>query len=198
MNLFIKILKEISNITIGGFLIFIILFNPYVRPKQELKTGIWSIEKREHRLLMGLTGHTFLELRDENNNVVYQMHGLPTDSTGAKLDVGNKDGYKLKVWEFDGDKYLTKENKLIGKTGVTLAYGNKDEMLQIWTKLRECSIEINKQDIDYPKFGFNVFRETRNSNSVTDSLIECANLENKTIGIITPGRNNILINNKES
>jgi len=186
--LIIKILRELLNIFIILFVCFIILFNPLVRPKQVQGYGYWSIQKREHRLLLGLTGHTFLELRDSNDKTVAQLHGLATDMTTNKWkEIGDNDTDYLRVWEFDKDKYEEYEGLDIGRTSVNILIGDKDTILSKWRELNTCGTEINKQNRKYPKYGFKIFGETENSNSVAHSLLKCANLTDKEIGIFTVG-----------
>ncbi len=190
MPLIIKILKDSFDIIFVLFICFLILFNPYVRPKQIVGYGYWSIQKREHRLMMGLTGHTFIELRDTNDKVIAQLHGLATDkNTNKWKEVGNSDDDYLKVWEFDQDKYKEYKGLDIGKTSVNIITGNEEAMREKWQELMLCGTEINKIEIKYPKYGFRIFSETENSNSVAHSLLLCGGLKDREIGIITPGGN---------
>jgi hypothetical protein len=183
-----KIIRDLFDIAIVLFFIFVILLNPYTRPKETVRRGYYSIEKREHRLLMGLTGHTFLELRDENGNIVYQIHGLATNSsTGAWEEIGNAGTEYLRAWEFDGDKYKTYRDLDIGRTGVEIVTGDKTHILEKWAKIRDCSLQINQKNIRYSRYGFNIFSETENSNSVAHTLILCAGLTDKSVGLFSPG-----------
>lgn len=188
MPLIIKIIKDSFDIIFVIFICFLILFNPYVRPKQISGYGYWSIQKREHRLMLGLTGHTFLELRDSNDKVIGQLHGLATDKiTNKWKEIGNTENDYLKVWEFDQDKYKEYRGLDIGKTSVNILTGDEVAMREKWNQLVMCGIEINKTEIKYPKYGFRIFSETENSNSVAHSLLLCANLKDVEIGIISPG-----------
>lgn len=194
MQLIIKILKDSFDIILVIFICFLILFNPYVRPKQVVGYGYWSIQKREHRLMLGLTGHTFIELRDANDKVIAQLHGLATDKVTNKWkEVGDSDEDYLKVWEFDQDKYKEYKGIDIGKTSVNIVTGKEDEMRAKWQEMVICGVEINKVEIKYPKYGFKIFSETENSNSVAHSLLICAGLKDKEIGLITPGGSTDLI-----
>ncbi len=190
MPLIIKILKDSFDIIFVLFICFLILFNPYVRPKQVIGYGYWSIQKREHRLMLGLTGHTFIELRDRNDKVIAQLHGLATDkNTNKWKEVGDSDDDYLKVWEFEYDKYREYKGLDIGRTSVNIITGNEEAMNKKWQELVLCGTKINKIEIKYPKYGFRIFSETENSNSVAHSLLLCADLKDREIGIITPGAN---------
>ncbi len=194
MPLIIKILKDFFDIIFVLFICFLILFNPYVRPKQIVGYGYWSIQKREHRLMLGLTGHTFIELRDKNDKVIAQLHGLATDkNTNKWKEIGNSDDDYLKVWEFDQDKYKEYRGLDIGRTSVNIITGNEKAMNKKWQELVLCGTEINKIEIKYPKYGFRIFSETENSNSVAHSLLLCGNLKDREIGLITPGKSTDLI-----
>lgn len=187
-KIFIKIIEDFFDIAIVIFLIFVILLNPYTRPKETIRRGYYSIEKREHRLLLGITGHTFLELRDENGKVLYQMHGLATDSkTGAWKEIGNIGSEYLRAWEFDGDKYKTYRDMDIGRTGTQIKIGTKIDILKDWGNIRSCALEINQKNIQYSRYGFNIFSETENSNSVAHTLIICAEMLDKNVGLFSPG-----------
>lgn len=195
-----KIFKEIIIIIFFLILSIIILSNPLVRPteiesKNSLSKNFWSISKREHKLVLGLTGHTFLELRDENNNVISQIHGLAADQYGNYQEVGNNKDYKLKVFVFDYDRYKIDKQKEIGNVSAQLVEGTQTEMRNYWEKAKVCGDEINQKDINYPILGFKIIGETDNSNSVTDTIVECMGLKNRDIGLFTPGRNNNLLKN---
>jgi hypothetical protein len=132
-------------------------------------------------------------MRDEKENVLYQMHGFATDENNNYKFIGNKVTDRLKVWEFDHDLYKDTRNLDIGDTGVILATGTKDYINLLWDQSKVCMSDINEKDILYPRYGFRLFGETENSNSVADTLISCMQLKNRDIGLITPGRDVILI-----
>lgn len=187
------IIIDLLKITFALSFIFLILNNNYVRPRIKKGSGYFKIEKREHKLLGGITGHTFLEMRDSEDNVLHQIHGLATDENGEVKMVGNKKTDKLKVWIFDYDLYQETRKLDIGDTGVEIASGTKDYINVIWDQAAVCKEEINSKDISYPRYGFSLFSETENSNSVTDTLISCMQLENRDLGIFTPGKHKQLL-----
>lgn len=192
-----KITKDIEDI-IAVLLIFPIIFfgfnNQKVRPVIQVEQGKWTIEKRERKLLLGLTGHTFLEMRDDNNNVVAQLHGFATDiRTGIKQDVGRTEYDHLKVWEYEGDKYRSVNDINIGDVGIVLMRDDKEKILDVWSKARSCGAQINLLDIPYPPYGFRIFKETKNSNSVAHSLAVCSGMQDKEIGLFTPGEKSFLL-----
>jgi hypothetical protein len=196
-----RIYKDIQDLIAIVLILPVVFFglnNQKVRPQIQVEQGKWTIEKRERKLLMGITGHTFLEMRDENNNVVGQLHGFATDiRTGQKQDVGRTEYDYLKVWEYEGDKYKTVNNINIGNTGVVLLRADENTVKNIWATARSCGAQINLKNIKYPKYGFKVFSETENSNSVAHSIVICSGLEDKEIGLFTPGEKAFLLSNSE-
>lgn len=203
-----KIAKEILIIVTIVFISNLILNNKYVRPQinfqansQELKsTGSennkdWHIYKREHKLLLGISGHTFIELRDSDNNIISQLHGKAYDaSTGELVEVARSflKTYTLKVIEYSGDRYKEK-NINIGNVGIEIAKGEQSSIMSSWDKAKSCGEKINSENINYPKFGFKIISETENSNSVAHTLIECMGYTDRDIGIFTPGEHSELI-----
>lgn len=182
------IFKNIFDIILALTLTIVLLYNPLVRPKQSENYGYWSISKKENRLLGGITGHTFLELKDNMGEVVFEMHGLATNASGTEWkQVGNTNDDYLKVWEFDGSKYERYTDKPVTKTGVEIVTGTESEIMSIWNTLRSCSTAINQKNIHYPRYGINILGETQNSNSASYTLILCAGLEDKELGLFTVG-----------
>ncbi len=217
-------LKDIMVISLTMSLVYIALNNSYVRPSLQLSQGssVWSIDKREHKLLMGLSGHNYLELVDNNNKVISQIHGFAYDPiNGEIVERATRSGYKLKVFVFDynyykvNDYYLKENNnKNIVKyntynennikisnandidmtlPGTELYSGDMSSTLVIWAKAKLCAAEIDNQDIDYPRYGFKIINETENSNSVAHSIANCSGLSDTPVGLLTPGSNTNLI-----
>lgn len=59
---------------------------------------IFKIEARAYDIA-GVAAHDFWVLRDENNNVLAQLHGLATTSTGEIIPIGTI-GDKLKFFHY--------------------------------------------------------------------------------------------------
>lgn len=211
----LKVAKECLIIIATLILCNLALNNSYVRPtlpalsqsKEATSTAdgtamamdnthAWHIYKREHKLLLGISGHHFIEMRDENNNIISQIHGKaydPTDKEIVEVAKSMSKNYKLKVIEYNGDKYSDK-NINIGDIGIEVASDDKDTIINNWNKARECGKVINSKNIDYPKFGFKLVSETENSNSVAHTLIQCMGYKDENIGLFNPGEKSLLIN----
>ncbi len=202
-----KVLKDIFIICFCVLTIYILLNNSYVRPKPTINTDSknteWHILKREHKLLMGLTGHTYVELVDNENKVRGQIHGFAYDeSTGEIVERADQNGYKLKAFAFDYNYYKSKNIATdtpildfdISTSGIEIYSSDQNQTMRIWTKAKLCAAGINNKSIDYPRYGFRLLSETENSNSVAHSVILCAGLSDVNIGLVTPGQYVDLIN----
>lgn len=139
----------------------------------------------QHPLLFGFAGHNYLALRDENGDIVSELHGLATDAAnGGWKYIGSNPTDLLRVWQFNSPRYYVAEKKF---PGIILAEGTENDMLGIWQKALPCKDEINQENIPYPPYGFSWKNETVNSNSVAYTLAGCMDLSAKHIGIFTPG-----------
>lgn len=136
-------------------------------------------------LVFGIAGHNFLTLRNENNAIVGELHGLATDNkTGEWKYIGNKDTDKLKVWYFKSPHdYITQKNY----SGVVLYKGTKESTVNIWNHGVTCKDSINQQERMYPPYGVTMRGDTENSNSVAYTLVLCMGLDAEHLGLITPG-----------
>lgn len=139
----------------------------------------------QHPLLLGVAGHNYLVLRDENNVIQKELHGLATNSlTDTWKYYGTNATDKLKVWEFDDPHYYLAQK---GYSGIVLYKGTKDEVEVLWSKALLCKEEINDRNYAYPPYGVKVGGDTENSNSVAYTLTLCMGLDAKHLGLITPG-----------
>ena len=190
---FKKVLKEIFILIFAFVFVYFVFNNNYVRPALKEGNKDWSINKREHKLALGLSGHTFIELQNESGQVIGQIHGFAYDEKTADIvETATKGGYKLKVFVFDYDYYLSR-NKEGAKAGISLYKGSASSTKQLWDKAKICGAEIDSKNYDYPRYGFKIINETENSNSVAHSIINCIGLKDKNIGLITPGHNTDLL-----
>ncbi len=145
----------------------------------------------QHPLFFGLAGHNYLVVRNQDGDIVSELHGLATDTTTKKWKyVGMKSSDVLQVWKFDGPRYYLAEK---GFSGILLNQGTQGEVESIWEKTTDCITLINAQNIPYPPFGVKVSGETENSNSVAYTLALCMGLDARHIGILTPGETKNLL-----
>ncbi len=226
MEKLLKLLKDIVIIVGCVAISYFVLNNNYVRPHIvknvsdfnsntdtiDTKNNInhnsrdqsnWHIYKKEHKILMGISGHTFLELTNSKDETVEQIHGFAYDVVNNKMiESAIKSGFKLKVFDFDYDfyKYNIKNNEKINSdidtssfSAIELISDNSTSTLEIWNKAKACGEIINQKDINYPRYGFKIISETENSNSVAHSIALCAGLTDTQIGLISPGARTLLI-----
>lgn len=173
------------------FSMYGITHNPVVRPMSQPIPGNWSIQIMQHPLLFGFAGHNYLALRNQDDEIVGELHGLATDSkTGNWKYIGDNPGDILKVWQFDEPRSYLAEKKY---PGIILDEGKHDFILDLWNKAVACKDPINEKHISYPPFGFKLNGTTENSNSVAYTLALCTGLDPKHIGLITPGEKNNLL-----
>ncbi len=194
-----NIIKDIAILIFVWMFVYFVFNNTYVRPllpKEDLsfiKNKTWSINKKEHKIVIGLTGHTYLEMVDINGEVIGQIHGFAYDTDkGEVIERAMKIGYKLKVFVFDYNYYSLRGEKE-NNSGISLYNGTASTTIDLWGKAKICAAAIDNRDYNYPQYGFNFMSETENSNSVAHSIINCIGLIDKNIGLITPGRSTELI-----
>ena len=170
------------------FILFIyaITHNPVVRPKLTTPNdGNWRIEKMQHPLVFGLTGHNYLVLRSPDNNIVSELHGLATDQINGNWKyIGSNVTDLLKVWEFNGPRNYLAEKEY---PGIVVTSGPKVDIQNLWQKAENCKTSINEKIIHYPTYGINLTGETENSNSVAYTLLTCMGIDSRHLGLITPG-----------
>ena len=168
-----------------------ITHNPITQPKPQPIPGNWSIQIMQHPLLFGITGHNYLALRNQDGDIVEELHGLATDGiTGQWKYIGTKSTDVLKVWEFSGPRYYLAEKAYPGKI---LTEGTWQNMKTLWDMARGCKKPINDKNIPYPMLGVNLNGETENSNSVAYTLSLCMGFDAKHVGLVTPGEKKNLL-----
>lgn len=167
------------------FSLYGITHNPIIRPTPQPVPGNWSIQFMQHPLLFGFAGHNYLALRDQNGDIVSELHGLATDTVTSKWKyIGTNPADLLQVWQFESSRYYLAEKKF---PGIILIEGGKEELYAVWDKASDCKDAINRKRIPYPPYGFSIRNETTNSNSVAYTLATCMELGTKHIGVWTPG-----------
>ena len=189
-----RLIKDATLSLVFMLFIYAVTHNEITHPTPHPQKGNWSIQKMQHPLFFGLAGHNYLVIRDPLGDIVYEIHGLATDSkTGTWKYIGTDSRDFLKVWEFSEPRDYYAEKKY---PGIILAEGEKDDMMALWEKARSCKDAINAKTFYYPAYGFSIQNETTNSNSVAYTITKCMNIEARHIGIITPGDGNDLLDPK--
>ena len=189
-----KITKDIIIIIFCITISYFVLNNNYVRP-HIMATGDasnWHIYKKEHKILMGISGHTFLELSNSKNETVEQIHGFAYDVSNSEIvEAAIKSGFKLKVFAFNYDFYRNEIG--LDFPAINLMSDSKENVIETWNKAKACGEIINQKDINYPRYGFKIITETENSNSVAHSISLCAGLADTQIGLLSPGARTLLL-----
>lgn len=180
-----RFIQDILLIALFGFALYALIHNPIVKPEPPQVKGVWSIQLMQHPLIFGMAGHNYLVLRNEQNEIVRELHGLATDPTneGWKYYATNK-GDLLKVWEFTSPHYYLAQKNY---AGTLLFTGSKAEVTTRWEQGLVCKEEINAKNLPYPPYGVKVTGDTENSNSVAYTLALCMGLDPRHLGLITPG-----------
>lgn len=150
----------------------------------------FSIEARSYDI-GGIASHNFWVLRDGDNEVIAQLHGLATD---RKTNQFKPIGYfkdRLGFYEFISAK--KHPSFISGKQQFFTVYqGDEDELLARWNKA-SCQIDaLNKLDLNYSPFGVFGLPIT-NSNSAYHLFsqlidVECCHFP----GVLQPGIHNNL------
>lgn len=142
----------------------------------------YSIEARSLGVV-GVAGHNFWVLRDENERALAELHGLATNrETGRPFAIGvNSDWYSLRVWELANDaKYAEARGVDVANTtyigtdqpSKTVLTADSDEVMARWNAAAKAKEPLNALNLDYPTLGVNVFKDTVNSNSTYRTLGE--------------------------
>ncbi|MEE9425075.1 MAG: hypothetical protein V3V18_08835 [Methylococcales bacterium] len=150
----------------------------------------FSIEARSYDIA-GVASHNFWVLRDGENKVVAQLHGLATDRTTNMFKPLGYFNDRLGFYEFKSAK--NDPNFITGKQHSLIVYqGDEDDVLARWNKA-SCQIDaLNQLDLNYSPFGILGLPIT-NSNSAYHLFsqligVECCHFS----GVLQPGIHNNL------
>jgi hypothetical protein len=180
-----RFIKDLIFSIVFILIVYGLTHNPIVQPMPQPMPGNWSIQVMQHALYLGLAGHNYLALRNQDGTIIAELHGLATDpKTGTWRYFGTNGSEKLRVWKFDGPRYFDSE---VNFPGVVLTEGASSTMSELWKQAGECADKINTKDISYPPYGVNITGITENSNSVAYTIADCMGFDVKHIGIFTPG-----------
>lgn len=131
----------------------------------------YVIEARVYRI--GFACHNFWVLRREAPEAaIAELHGLATNRpTGRIVPIGTRaeDGLRVYVFAHDPD-YATSlglpaaTTRMYARSDAHPVYGGEDARAR-WDAAVAAIPFLNGLDLDYPPYGFNLFRPTVNSNS---------------------------------
>lgn len=150
----------------------------------------FAIEARSYDLA-GIASHNFWVLRNGDNKVIAQLHGLATD---RKTNTFKPIGYfndQLGFYEF---KTAKNEPTFISRKqqSVTVYQGEKEDVLARWNKAA-CQVKsLNDNDLNYSPFGIFGWPIT-NSNSAYHLFAQLMDIEHCCFpGVLEPGISNAL------
>ena len=142
-----------------------------------------AIEARSLRIVGGLACHDFWVLRDADGRALAELHGLATDrNTGRFVPIGtDARRHSLRVWHFLHESTLTGMFAIskpslphsfirAGQPHRTVLSGDASNVMSRWSAAVSALDGLNALDLDYPSFGFRLFRPTINSNSAHRTL----------------------------
>ena len=164
----------------------------------------YTIEARSLNVL-GVAGHDFWVLRDEQGKALAELHGLATDrQTGEALTIGTDEArHSLRAWNLalDGAYAASVGTDVSRSTFIednqqsrTVVIGDKDEILARWNTAVKAMPELNALNLNYPKYGFKVFGDTVNSNSAFRTFGELMSLPVEGFpGRVEPGLGNRML-----
>lgn len=165
----------------------------------------YSIEARSFNIV-GAWSHNYWVLRDPDGNIIAELHGLATDrETGAPVPIGTSDRHSLRAWSYvvDGQasiigipptSYIDSGLYQEGQKSSVVYSGDAADVFGRWATAVSAIDIINRQDLDYPVGGINLFSRTVNSNSMFTTFGELMALPaTKFSGVIEPGINNLTL-----
>ncbi|MCK5355354.1 MAG: hypothetical protein KAJ63_09565 [Methyloprofundus sp.] len=150
----------------------------------------YSIEARSYDLLT-IASHNFWVLRNSEDEVVAQLHGLATDRKKKCFKPIGFFSDQLGFYEF---KAIENDPSFISNTqqSVSVYQGDKDDVLARWNNAARKVDSLNRRDINYSPFGFLGF-PIINSNSAYQLFARLMGFECcRFSGVIEPGINNSL------
>ena len=127
-----------------------------------MKPSYHSIEARSYGICR-VASHNFWVLRNEDDQVISELHGLATDRVTNRFKPIGIFNDRLGFYEFkradNAPSFISDKQK-----SVTIFQGYKEEALACWNKAAFQVKELNKKDINYSPFGIFGF-PVANSNS---------------------------------
>ena len=145
----------------------------------------WTISSRTYALDTGGGAvHAYVVIKDNTGRVVREYHGLQTDPETGDSAGGNPtsylpgSGFKLRVWRFQGETEMSKDQVRV--TDDEVFRGSRGQVERILADLDQAANEINQQNYKYD--AVRVFSESQNSNSVYGTLMRVADERAQRLG----------------
>lgn len=166
-----------------------------------------AIEARSLRIVGGLACHDFWVLRDADGRALAELHGLATDrNTGRFVPIGtDARRHSLRVWHFLHDATLADVFTVDPSSAPAHSFIRSRQphrivlrdaaqaVLSRWAKAVMAVDALNALDLDYPNYGFRLFRPTINSNSAYRALGALMDVEIPRLSrALRPGNRNVM------
>ena len=154
----------------------------------------YVIEARSFRI--GFASHNFWVLADaDSGSTIGELHGLATSRvTGQTVPIGTSAEHCLRAYAFAHEPGYAerlaaplKFTRMFSRSHSHAAYHGPDGLAR-WCAAVAAIPRLNELDLDYPPYGFNVFRPTVNSNSAYRTFGEIMAVPIHTFaGVLSPG-----------
>jgi hypothetical protein len=153
-----------------------------------------TLEARSFRVLLAGC-HNFWVLKNAEGRTLAELHGLAYDRIDKKiLPIGTTRHHSLRVFHFAHDAaYAAKHELTVGSTRMysrsraKIVYAGEDALAR-WEAALEVMPALDRLDLTYPPFGFNVLSATVNSNSAYRTFGEIMDVDVPAFScVIGPG-----------
>ena len=159
-----------------------------------------TIEARSFRVLLAGC-HNFWVLKNANGHMLAELHGLAYDRISQKiLPIGTTNNHSLRVFAFAHDESYARmtgiplgSTRMYWKSRAKVVYQGEDALAR-WNAALKAMPVLDKLDLTYPPFGFNVRSATVNSNSAYRTFGEIMGVPIPTFsGVLGPGCTNRML-----
>ena len=165
----------------------------------------YSIEARTFRVALAWC-HNFWVLKDADSGAtIAELHGLAYDRiTGRTVPIGTTRNHSLRVFAFAHDAAYaarrglpTGSTRMYWRSRARLAYAGPDA-LERWEAALGAMPLLDRLDLTYPPYGFNVRTPTVNSNSAYRTFGEIMGVPIHDFpGVFRPGLGNLMLPARE-
>ena len=159
------------------------------------------IEARSYRL--AIWSHDFWVLKNrDTGEVIAELHGLATCRvTGRIIPIGTTRQHSLRVYVFPHEPNYAESLRLPPRSTRMIARSvwhpvyEQGDAFSRWKTAVEAIPSLNKLDLDYPPFGFNLLKPTINSNSAYRTFGEIMGVPiYRFPRVLQPGHHNPMAN----
>ena len=161
---------------------------------------IHTIEARSFRVALACC-HNFWVLKNANGHTLAELHGLAYDRITRKiLPIGTTKNHSLRVFVFAHDQSYAamlgvpvSSTRMYARSRARVVYEG-DDALARWRAALKSMPLLDRLDLTYPPFGFNVLTPTVNSNSAYRTFGEIMGVPVPKFGrVLGPGARNRML-----